>query len=254
MNTNSFSPDFSSIKATLLKSEARLQEMMRAFAESVQEMMHPITEALEEFQSQFKEVTRPLCTIGKLGNAQFVCWSYMTRDFVDAIIATDNINKTLRELMVKDRYKTVDDTIHRCFSNSLIKPHHRLLEQSVAAFKSGRCDLAVIGLTSIIDGLLSDVSGNKTTNIATRAKTILAKIEQNEFVDSDEYAILALVLTFEKTMNIFSASSDFSKKEPKGLNRHWIMHGRSRRKKTKLDCVKLINLTYGILLIDEFGK
>lgn len=49
----------------------------------------------------------------------------------------------------------------------------------------------------------------------------------------------------------FSANSEFSKKELKGLNRHWIAHGRSLKRKTKLDVVKMINLIYGMLLINE---
>lgn len=62
------------------------------------------------------------------------------------------------------------------------------------------------------------------------------------------------MLTFEKTMELFSTNFDFKGEEPKELNRHWIMHGRSRRRKTEHDCVKLIYFIYGILLIDEFGK
>ena len=58
-------------------------------------------------------------------------------------------------------------------------------------------------------------------------------------------------MTLEKTLDSFSAPSDFKGKEPKGLNRHWIAHGRATRKKTKLDCVKMINLIYGLLLIGE---
>ena len=74
------------------------------------------------------------------------------------------------------------------------------------------------------------------------------------FFDHDEYATLTLALTLEKTLDSFSAFSDFSKKEPKGLNRHWIAHGRSTRKKTKLDCVKMINLIYGLLLIEQLDS
>ena len=66
--------------------------------------------------------------------------------------------------------------------------------------------------------------------------------------------MFSLFYTFNKTVEIFTANSDFHGKEPKGLNRHWIAHGRSRRKKTKLDCVKLINLVYGIILIDAHIK
>jgi len=253
-------PDFS----PLVKIAQNIQEVMLPFAEiaaSFQAFLQPILNVLAELQPKIdgiieglKEASRSLIVIEKLGDAQFVQWNYLSEEFIDAVLSSNNTNKTLRHLLLTDKFKSVDVTIEKCMANSYLHKYMRLFEQSVIAFKSGQSDLAVIGFTSIIDGLLSDISGIETTNIAKRSSAILSKLEENEFVDSDEYALLALMLTFQKTISSFSASSDFSKKEPKGLNRHWIMHGRSHRKKTKLDCVKLINLIYGIILIDEFGK
>ena len=115
----------------------------------------------------------------------------------------------------------------------------------------GHNDLAVTGFTSVFDGLLSDISHNSTTNLKNRIDVIKKKIEKDETLDHDEYATLSLAITLEKALDSFSAFSDFSKKEPKELNRHWIAHGRSTRKRTKLDCVKMINLIAGLLLIND---
>lgn len=253
-------PDFS----PLAEMAQNIQKAMQPFAEiaaSVQAFLQSFASVIAEFQPKIdgmieglKEASRPLVVIGKLGDAQYVQWDYLSGEFIETILGTNNVNKTLRILLVKDKFKSVNVTIEKCEANPYLLKYLRLFKQSVAAFKNGQNDLAVIGFTSIIDGLLSDVSGIETTNIARRSSAILNKLEENEFVDSDEYALLALMLTFQRTIASFSASSDFSKKEPRGLNRHWIMHGHSRRRKTKLDCVKLINLIYGIILVDEFGK
>lgn len=253
-------PDFSPLKE-IAKS---IEEMMRPVAETMlrfQEMMRPIIATIESLKPNFDglitglaEATRTILVVNKLGDAQFVYWSHIKKEFIEDILSSNNINKTLRKLFVLRRVSTVDNTIKNCRGNSSLARHMRLFDQSIIAFRCGQSDLAVIGFTSIIDGLLTDISGNHTTKIATRAAAILDKMEKNESVDSDEYALLTLIITFQKTLNAFSASSDFSQKEPIGLNRHWIIHGRSRRRKTKLDCIKLINLIYGILLIDAFGK
>jgi CRP-like cAMP-binding protein len=69
-------------------------------------------------------------------------------------------------------------------------------------------------------------------------------------LDENEIALIMLSITFQKAVEILSAKSDFSKKEPDNLNRHWIMHGRSRSEKTKLDCIKLMKREFGFLLDD----
>lgn len=253
-------PDFSPL-AEMAQNIQKAMQPLAEIAANVQAFLQSFASVIAEFQPKIdgmiaglKEASRPLVIIEKLGDAQYVQWDYLSREYIETILGTNNVDKTLRILLAKDKFKSVDVTIEKCETNPYIRKYMRLFKQSVTAFKNGQNDLAVIGFTSIIDGLLSDVSGIETTNIARRSFAILNKLEENEFVDSDEYALLALMLTFQKTMTSFSASSDFSKKEPKGLNRHWIMHGRSRRRKTKLDCVKLINLIYGIILVDEFGK
>lgn len=253
-------PDFSPVIKTL----NAIQETTKPFDDVMlkfNEIMRPLHEFAESVQLQFREVSvavseaiRPLRSAEMLGEAQYVYWNYMSSEFVDTIINSQNVNQTLEELIVQKRLLTVDDTIEKCRANPYMHCYTHIFNQSVRAIKNGQLDLAVIGLTSIIDGLLTDTSGNHTTKIATRASAIMDKLEENETVDSDEYALMTLMLTFEKTMELFSANSDFKGEEPKELNRHWIMHGRSRRRKTELDCVKLINLIYGILLIDEFGK
>ncbi|MCH5281907.1 MAG: hypothetical protein J1E61_10605 [Lachnospiraceae bacterium] len=241
-----------------------LQAIMKPIADVVlkfEEIMRPFREFAESVQVRFEEMTaglleakRLLDAAERLGEAQYVYWNHMTEDFINTIMDSQNINKTLREILTQDRFKIVDDTIKKCRDNEYMYRYVRLFDQAIMAFKNSQSDLAVIGLVSIIDGLLTDVSENHTTRIATRANIIMDKLEQNETIDSDEYALMTLMLSFQKTLETFSANSDFRGKEPKGLNRHWIMHGRSRRRKTKLDCVKLINFIYGILLIDKLGK
>ncbi|MEG0835769.1 MAG: hypothetical protein RR413_10035 [Christensenellaceae bacterium] len=261
--TNSFGcnfPDSSPLTETIQK----IQEMVRPVAETAQrirEIIRPITEFVSEYQLEINKTIhelsvafRPLKAIAKMGEAQFVSWDYLSKDFMEAIFATNNTNKTLREYLAREKFKSVCNTIEKCENEPLMKKHFRLFKQSVSAYNRGDSDLAVNGFTSVFDGLLSDITGNSTHKLQPRIQTIRDKLEKDEILDNDEYAMLTLALTFEKTIESFSKPAPFETEEPKGLNRHWIAHGRSSRKKTVLDCVKLINLIYGLLLINKLDK
>ena len=250
-------PDFSKLAEIARKT----QEMMRPIVEAaqrVQEVIRPLVEIATKYREQITntlvgiaEIARPFAAIRIMGEAQFVYWDVMDSQLIDDLIEANNPNKTLRAFVSKNKFAYVNNTIDKCINNPKIQRHLRLFSQSVNAFRYGDSDLAVNGFTSVLDGLLSDISGKSTHKLQPRIKAIEEKLETDAVLDNEEYAILTLALTFHETMETFSAPAPFDKKEPKGLNRHWIAHGRSRRKKTKLDCVKLINLICGLLLINE---
>lgn len=238
-----------------------LHDMLQPVVEAVArcgEPLRQIKSAVKQNSLRFDDVVgkivdagRGLWVIRELGEAQFVWWDYMTEEFIDGIEFSENINKFLRQYILQDKARKVDNTIEMIRANPIMNKHLRIFDQSVEAYKRGSSDLAVTGFTSVFDGLLSVVSNNSGSGMKFRAGIIKDKLENDEVLNNDEYAMLTFALTFEKTLDSFSAPSDFKEKEPKGLNRHWIAHGRSTRKKTKLDCVKMINLIYGLLMIED---
>lgn len=250
-------PDFS----VLTETARRIEEVTRPVRESLQrinDVVQPVIIALERYKTGidknlqvFAKAMRNMQAIDKMGEAQFVYWNYMSGDLAEKLVSTNNTNKTLREFLVKEKFKSVDETINLCQSSPLLAKRLQLFNQAVSAFKRGENELAVNGFTAVFDGLLSDVSGMSTHRLPRRIDVVLEKLNKDAVLDNDEFATLTFVITFQKTIESFSVPSSFDKKEPKGLNRHWIAHGRSVRKKTKLDCVKLINLIYGLILIND---
>ena len=249
--------DLSELKDIAFQIHEITRPLMEAM-QTIRDLLHPIVQAAEqhkqeiiEFGQAFKDAARIMLTIEKLGTAQYVYWDYMTSEFIDEIIESKNINKTLREMMIRDRFSGVNDTIDKTLESNEIKEYKRLYNQSVKAFRNGDSDLAVTGLTSVFDGVLTFVSDNSSHQFPPRIEIIKKKLNEHSVLDHDEYAMLTLACTLEKTLASISKRYDFDGKEPKGLNRHWIAHGRTTRKKTKLDCVKMINLIYGLLLIGK---
>ena len=249
--------DLSGLTSAISNIQAITRPVMETL-QNIQLTLQPIVEAFEKYKPNIVgigqvllKLSRHFSAIEKLGDAQFVFWDYMFEELVDEIADAVNINKTLREQLIRDRFSAVNKTIEKTLSSVVMQKHKRLYSQSVNAFRSGDSDLAVTGFTSVFDGLLADTSGNPTSRLGPRINAIKQKLDNDELLDHDEYAMITLAMTLEKTLDSFSAPSDFKRKEPKGLNRHWIAHGRSTRKKTKLDCVKMINLIYGLLLIGD---
>ena len=236
-----------------------IQETLNSFRttyfDAIQSALNDITSRFGEISKSLSEWSRPYRAIEKLGENQYVYWDYLSDEMIDTLLQSNNINKTMREINSEKNYADIKAIAAKCSESPRMIPYQKLFHQAMNSFHTGDNDLALLGFLSIVDGLLSDVSNNITsTSIYGRANPILEKLENSEAVENNEYAELALLITFRDTMESLGAKSDFSKKEPKNLNRHWIMHGRSRRRKTKLDCVKMIRFIYGIILIDEFSR
>jgi len=250
-------PDFSRLQEVL----SSIQEIVRPISEgmqTLQQIIRPISEIVEEYRPKIVagsqiilQIGRRLKAIDYLGEAQFVQWDYMSQEFVDDIVDAPNVNAMLRQHMIRDHYRKVDETITRTIETEQIAPFRRLYIQAVDSFRGNNADLAVVGFTAVFDGLLSEVSNDTTPGFKKRIDVIKEKMDDNITLSHEEVVMITLALTLEKTLDKFSAYSDFKHKEPKGLNRHWIAHGRTRRRKTKLDCVKMINLLYGLILVSN---
>lgn len=257
-------PNFSAFGSALAEATQKYQEMTKPITEALQkytEMMRPIKEVAESFSARFgdtvaqvAEATRPFVAIGKFKDAQYVYWDFMPKDFMEDVIASDNINKTLRGYESQNKYKKSDASIDKCLEHPFLASRKLVFEQTVGAYHNGQYDLAAIGFIAVIDIVLSEASSNLTHKPLDRCNAILDKIAKKDALDSDEYAILTLGLTFQALVDTLFKTVPFSEKEPKYLNRNWIIHGRSEKKKTRLDCIKLINFLYGILLIDELSR
>ena len=211
MRNNENSPrqsfDFSEFDRTI----SRIREMVRPVMEAMENFrsfMFPIVETIEKYKSRIiaigqtlEEATRALAVIEKMGDAQFVYWDYMTDDFIDTVVDADNINKLLREHLLRDRFHSVNNTIDKTLSSPVLQKHKRLYFQSVKAFRNGDSDLAVTGLTSVFDVLLTEISGNPTSSLKARVEAIKKKLENEELLDHDEYAMITLALTLERTLD-----------------------------------------------------
>lgn len=238
-----------------------LGELVKKSAEWYNEVFKPLQDFGREIQAKLANISevasaafKPLVVADNLGKHQYVIWEYMTPEFVDTIYKSSNVDKELRLMYEKDKYKLFYSLSKECI-NYLDGNNARILSQAIDSFSIKNYDLCAIGITVVIDGELSVVTGNPGTNIKRRIEPLLEKLDDDEALSEDEYSLFSLYLTVDATMKTFAASSNFgNEKEPQYINRHWTMHGRTERRKTKMDCVKLLRFLYAIILLDKIEK
>ncbi len=250
----------------ILQAFQKYNEMMQPINDAMkryQEKLQPLVDALnaqnrkiQDLGNTFSEAFRPIRAIHRITASQNVFWEYITSEFVDIILNSQDVNESLQEYESKDNYRKSNAVIEKCSVHLFVEPQKRLYEQTIKVYREGQYELAVIGLMSVIDCALSIASGDPTNIPKTRCEALIKKLADNTDIDNEEYAILMLVSTFQAMFRTLYKRIDFKEippydEEPEKLNRHWSIHGRSIREKTRFDCIKLINFLYGIILIDE---
>ena len=221
---------------------------------SIQAIIQPIIEAATPVIVSIASCVRPMRAVEKLRKHQYVYWLPLEEDFVENVICSDDVEDVLFLFSIRDEGKRLNGVIESCKKELLIKENNLIFSQAIDAYRHEAYDLSIVGLLAVLDGILSEFSGDNTTKMKKRMEEIVEKLDNSKSLQEEEYAVLTLGLTFYSTVESLSKSIDFSIREPEEINRHWIMHGRSIRKKTPLECIKIIHCIYGAILINNLSQ
>lgn len=250
-----------SIQAAVQPTLEAMNPLVVDMVETWREMLRPIQDAIELINTQYGDSIakliqkiRPMKAVDIMRNNQYVYWQPLHNELVDAIIGADDVDDVLLKFEIENNEAKVEDTIRSCIDSKLLGENKRMFCQATDAYRRGDCDLSIVALFSILDGLLTKSSGSIKTNMRVRMERILEKMDSDAMLESDECSILILGMTFCSTIESLSESIPFSDDEPQKLNRHWIVHGRSTREIKPIDCIKLINCIYGVILIERLSS
>lgn len=215
-----------------------------------------ITNTFNDFLKYIPEIFEPLSkfsrqikAIDKLGENQLIWIKTLDEELVDNLLATTLSEKVITDYLDSTNYLEINNTINISRKSNFLTESKIIYSQSISAYQKQLYHLSCIGMISIIDFLLSEISGESGTKFSNKVNLVLKKINREEILENNEIRYFYIFLSIEKTLNTLFEYSDFTKTEPVNLNRHWIAHGRTNRKYCKLDCIKLINLIYALLLI-----
>ncbi|MDY2598395.1 MAG: hypothetical protein SOW12_00415 [Lachnospiraceae bacterium] len=177
----------------------------------------------------------------KLIENQFVFTDNLTPDLAHEIYQGADVEEVMTRYYFDNDGQNMKKLIQRCKDSNYIREYRELYNQILNAYDREDYLLACIGLFSLVDGLLAEYSGMiEQTGFKKRLERIsdkLAdKVELNE-IDKKTICIYEAVKKFD--CSVFNGS-DFLKEEPNTVNRHWDVHGRTHRKHTRIDFLKVL--------------
>lgn len=181
-----------------------------------------------------------------LGKSQFLVLEEKSLDDIE-IDETSDIDMIIEKHFLSDAkvFKTISDC--DMMDNPIFK-------DSINAFDSGLYNVAIIGLVAVLDRVLAEKSKLICTpRFEKRCEEIKNNIDSKGQLFKDAFSATDAMLykTYFEVLSTFVTNSDFEDIEPDLINRHWIMHGRTNKKYTRLDCVKIINLICGTIRMGD---
>lgn len=198
-------------------------------------------DTINAYLTTFAELSCWFTAVRTMAEAQIVFTGDLSLEFAQEICKSEDVGKTVEQFYTQDNHNELNAVIARCQHEKQGSTYSELFSQIIAAYQMEHYHIACLGMFAVIDGSLSDVSENNKTSYKERLKKIEQKIADKFELNDLEKKLMCIYMSmdnFEKS--IFFNHSDFAQNEPNTLNRHWMMHGRTRRAYTKLDFIKTI--------------
>ena len=177
----------------------------------------------------------------KLIENQFVFTDNLTPDLAHEIYQGADVEEVMTRYYFDNDGQNMKKLIQRCKDSSYIREYRELYHQILNAYDREDYLLACIGLFSLVDGLLAECSGMiEQTGFKKRLERISDKLADKVVLNEIDKKTICIYEAFKKfDCSVFN-DSVFSDKEPPTVNRHWDVHGRTHRKHTKNDFLKVL--------------
>ena len=177
----------------------------------------------------------------KLIENQFVFTDNLTPDLAHEIYQGADVEEVMTHYYFDNDGQNMEKLIQRCKYSNYIREYRELYHQILNAYDREDYLLACIGLFSLVDGLLAECSGMiEQTGFKKRLERISDKLADKVVLNEIDKKTICIYEAFKKfDCSVFN-DSVFSDKEPPTVNRHWDVHGRTHRKHTSIDFLKVL--------------
>ena len=234
-------------------------------ASSIQDLFFSITElvhnAIECFlrNIDLSKITSLIpdymIAIKKLQDHQYVLFNHISKEYMQQIIDSKDVEATIIDFESKNSYERSATIISSIGCHEYIQAYKILYDQTVSAYASGQFNVAALGILALTDSVLSIVADDIDSSSGyKRCQIIYENIDNQKIVPDEEIEFFSLGWTLGETYKTLYKRNDFSGPEPVYMNRNRIMHGRSTRIMTKIDCIKLWYFLFVLILIKEYEK
>lgn len=206
---------------------------------------------IEQYAHAFAELGVWYAAVDNLAKCQIVFTGDISSEMAQKLSQIDDVDTIVKQYYFDGEPPRIEEVIVRCKQSTQLMPYSKLLSEVFSAYSVEHFHLACIGLFSIVDGVLSDFTQISGTHYRKRITAIEEKMDNQLALDDMDKKTLCIhktISSFEDS--IFKDNYSFVN-EPDELNRHWVMHGRSRRTYTKFDCLKILLWLDAIVFLSE---
>ena len=229
-------------------------EGLKVFAEEVKKLYllyHENIDVISSYLSIFAEFGEWSVATNKLIENQFVFTDNLTQTLAHEIYEGADVEKVMTHYYLDNDEQNMKNLIQRCKDSDCIREYRELYNQILNAYDREDYLLACIGLFSLVDGLLADCSGINKTAFQKRLDCIADKFADKAELNEIDRKTLCIYDAFKKFDCSIFRDSRFSEEEPQAVNRHWDVHGRTHRKHTQIDFLKVLLWLDAIIYLSD---
>lgn len=208
-------------------------------------------DTISAYLMAFAELGVWFSAVQRMAEAQIVFTGNLSLDMAQKVYKSDNVAATVELFYTENDNYEINCVIERCQKANQTTAYAELLTQTVSAYQAEHYHLACLGMLAVVDGVLSDVSENKKTSYKLRLQEIEKKIADKFELNDLEKKLMCIYMSLDNIEESIFKTWDFANNEPDGLNRHWVVHGRTRREYSKIDFIKAILWLDAIIFLDE---
>ncbi len=176
----------------------------------------------------------------RLIEGQIVFTDDLSQDLAQEIYNGANIEEVGCSYYFGNNECNMERVIKRCQQSEQVQKYAELFDQIISAYRINHYLIACIGLFSLIDGVLADVSEQTTTKFKSRLDVVKKKMGSEIQLSEIDRKTLCIYKAFKSFDTSIFCNSDFSGQEPQIVNRHWDLHGRTHREHSKMDFLKVL--------------
>lgn len=191
--------------------------------------------------------------VDKLANEGWTIPSQIGIYAVNVIGRTEevaDITELFRQFYTVEDYSKLKSLIQNVHNSGIKAGLVKLTDECWTAFQAKLYSVCAHSLVSVVEGILSEYSDNK--NDIRMMKVCQKHVDQ---YPSDGGSILKHVwMSYNAYIRNLYQKSDFEQDEPNGINRHWLLHGRSDFDIDELDCIRLFNAVDSLCMIIAHDK
>lgn len=218
---------------------------------SVQNWYEQHADTINAYLINFAKLSIWVSAVQTISEAQIIFTDDLSMDMAQQIMLTNNVSAMIEQYYTENDDCKINSVIDRCQQAKQTASHSELLSQTITAYRSGHYHLACLGMLAIVDGVLSDVSGRSSTNYKVRLQEIEKKISDKIELSDADRKLICITISMGRFEDSIFKNSDFSQAESVELNRHWLIHGRTHRKYTKLDFIKIVLWLDAIIFLGD---